>query len=30
VKAMRRGAVKIPWHWQLGGDNPDENNPNIR
>jgi prepilin-type N-terminal cleavage/methylation domain-containing protein/prepilin-type processing-associated H-X9-DG protein len=30
VKAMRRGAIRIPWHWQLGGDNPDENNPNIR
>lgn len=30
VKAMRRGAVRIPWNWQLGGDDPNQNDPNIR
>lgn len=27
VKAMRRGTILTPWHWQLGGEQPD---PNIR
>lgn len=23
VKAMRRGSIQIPWHWQVGGTQPD-------
>jgi len=25
VKAMRRGSIQVPWHWQVGGTAPDRN-----